>query len=749
VTRHTDSGHALARETPPPDAEAPHSSTSPVAPRTRPRSASAIAHTIWTRAVVENASSRAAYLVAFVLGAAFALRVFGLPFLLGTSDFWSYPPGDTNTQLTGYHFFVRDSWHWPLLRTTLVGPPQGMNVLTVDVIPIVALPAKLWSTATGHVANIYGLWMLSCYMLQATFATRLVRALGERSLFGAVIGSTIALSTYAFILRFFHEGLCAHFTLLWALALYFELAEEWHPWRAARSLSIVMIIALLCHPYLAAMTCAITAATVFRIRPHFNRETASRVAVLGISLALLVATGVACGHISGTVMNSQSSGYGLASLNLVAPFLPFPHYSAIWPGAPYAQEATGLQWDGAFFLGFGVLALIALHLAVSGRPILRFARAHAILLAAFLALTIYALSNQIHLSKTVLFTWPIPKQLLWLTGQFRSTGRLFWPVGYFIIIAVPTFTLLRFRRPVGVALAAICALVQVYDATTCIGIVERSTALPAPHWLDWAEWQPAIAAHARVRQLPSYDCDTTLGNTRIGFESREIQFMTALAGRAINGIRTARPSVNCKEEEQAIVQPIDEPDTLTLYPRVRGWHDRPACIAASTFRACSTLLERDSTLLAKTRLVNLPPYELGQIAYFFEPGDYPRLGFNYLYPDWGFFTGDRICTAGADARIELKVTTPKSSDYELGMNLIATFSVTEITTKLHVLAGDVEVGMITLTNPDDNDPKTDRIVRFSPDLAPNGEVRLTLRVEGEERLPPYRPTVGIYRFWLR
>lgn len=704
----------------------------------------------YTRICSVPCTSRSAYLLAAGIGAALATHVFGWSFVLGTSSYWSFPPGDTNMQLAGYQYFVRDSWHWPLLRTTLISGPEGINVLQLDTIPIVAIIGKLWNRVTGQITNLYGAWMVLCYALQGVFAARLIRAMGERTLIGAVVASILALTAPAFLLRFYRQGLCAQFLTLWALALYFELGQSWNARRAVASFATVLVGALLCHPYLAAMSLPIVVATLLRgaLRRSL-RDVLTRLALLPVIIGAVVLTALATGHISSSVFKGQSDGYGGASLNLVSPFVPLPGRSMLWSEAPNIQEATGLQWDGAFFLGFGALALLLVHLLVSGRRLLEHAREHAALLVFLLGLTVYAVSNRVYFSTTLVTSWSIPTPLLWVTSQFRSTGRIFWPVGYFILIATIALTLKRFDRALGVALAAACAMVHLLDARPCMDVVGNNTAAPWTRWLDWSEWQPVIAAHTLVRQIPSFDCDASLGLTRVGFESREVQFMAALVGRPINGMRTARPSANCAEEQRRYAASIDEPGVLTLHPRVRGWQKRPSCIAASTFFACSDLLERDPSLLRTARADLTPSYALGSVIDFDSPGDPSHIGFSYLDSEWGLYTGDRIFTGANDAHLRLRVSPEKPTDYDLVLHMEATFAPTQTATTLHVLARDVEIGSLTFT-PQDNAILTERSLRLPSSLVPGGEVRLTFRVDGRDEKEPSRgPTVALYRFSLR
>lgn len=707
--------------------------------------------------VAVNGIDRRGYVVGAGLGAALALYVFGLPFILGTSAFWSYPVGDANMQLTGYRYFVTDAWHWPLLKTTLIGEPEGVNILQLDAIPLVAIAGKIWHGLSGRTVNLYGLWMLCCYALQGVLAVRLARAMGERGAIATLATSVVALSAPAFLLRFYHEGLCAHFVVLWALALHFELGREWEPRRATRSLASVSIIALLCHPYLAAMVLPIVVATLLRGSLRRTRsENVARAIVLLAIAGVLILCGIVTGHISGSVLATLSSDYGKASLNVLAPLVPLPGHSVLWKEIPPdLQEATGLQWDGAFFLGFGVLALLSIHVVTSARQLVAHVREHAVLVTCFAALTLYAFSNRIYFSTKLIATYPIPGPLQWVANQFRSTGRMFWPVGYFILIATVIFTLRRFRRAFAVGSACVIAAVHALEAGPSIAVVQRNTREPWATYLDWDEWRAAIHAHTRVRQIPSFACTGVFGLSRWGYEAREVQFIAAIEGRPINGVRMARgsPDAYCERELATYGEVRDEDDVLSLFPRAQAAKSSSSCIPIDSFYACSGRLLRDPSLLATTRLDPSPVYALGTQIDFLP--DRPLAGTLYLDSDWGPYEGERIWTGTRDAKLRLRVSPEKSDDYEVVLNAEAALAPSHPSATVHVLSRDVELGTFVFTV-EDNDTRTPRVVKLPRSLAPGGEVHLAFRVDA-----PILPTdhgvvgprsrvgVALHRVWVR
>lgn len=187
--------------------------------------------------------------VAGLIGAVTALRAFGLSYVLGNGPFWSWPAGDAAMMLTGWNYFIHDQWHWPLALTLGRDPPQGINLLYLDAIPVVAFVGKLLRPILGTEWHPYGLWHGLLYVLQAIFAALVARRLGLRSLASGVSLALLALSTHVFLLRFYHEGLNGHFVLLWALLSYFRMSVSRSAVSQGLEWSACVGVAVLLHPY--------------------------------------------------------------------------------------------------------------------------------------------------------------------------------------------------------------------------------------------------------------------------------------------------------------------------------------------------------------------------------------------------------------------------------------------------------------------------------------------------------------------
>lgn len=88
--------------------------------------------------------------------------------------------GDPAEYLTAQRYFLGDSWHWPLLHTTLLNRPEGVNVAFADAIPIILLPSKLLRHWLPSQPNLLPTWMFLVRTLQPVAAVFALHATGER-----------------------------------------------------------------------------------------------------------------------------------------------------------------------------------------------------------------------------------------------------------------------------------------------------------------------------------------------------------------------------------------------------------------------------------------------------------------------------------------------------------------------------------------------------------------------------------------
>lgn len=542
---------------------------------------------------------RLAYGGALLLGALLSLWCFPAAVLAGrlpVVDLTAAP--DFQQHVVGQLYVLAQPWRWAMLVAPRLDAPFGTNVALTDSIPFELLLLRLLHPLLPGLRQGIGPFLALCWLLQPACAVFALRSAGERRLLPALAAALLAACLPTFLGRMAHAALCAHWIVLLAIGLHFralrpaDRASAW--WLAG-----LTVLALLVQPYLMVMVAALLAAVPLTrlVRDRAWRAWAPPLLPGAAALLALAALGRQFGYSGG---RSEGHGFGLYSMNLASPF--WPARSSLFPGMTEAAiDATGGQYEGYQYLGAGLLLLLLLLLATStGRRLAAaLPRRHAGLLLMAAGLTLLAVSNQAYFLHLRLFgTRLVPPG----GEQLRSSGRMFWPVAYLLLLAAVSGTCRAWPR-LWPALLVASTLLQWADTGTLRRIdwtmqhALQGPATPADRRID------AILASARtVAFQPRLECD--MGAWR---QDMHLIYLAAARDLPVNTMYTARASgpTACHPEADR-PRPLP-PGTLLVLPgpgrigRAQAWADRGA--------ACGLL---DDLVLcapgaAPDGLVPLPP----------------------------------------------------------------------------------------------------------------------------------------------
>lgn len=624
-------------------------------------------------ALWEPRSSGVLYAVSALLGLAYAVWLIDAGFLLGTGEYWQTIVGDPAQHVAGYYYFVQDKWRFPIFLTKNYGFPDGVNIIFTDSVPIVSLLAKVLHGLLPDGFNVFGPWLVACYVLQGVGITSLVIALGNRSLAIAAAATLLALSLPEFLVRVQLASLLAQFLLTFALALYFHLARGPRRGPALWWFSVLLLSALLIHPYLFAMVFAILAAAVGQRVLDDPRWWRPALAYGVAVAAALVATMYVTGYIGSGAERGSPSEFGTrdTSLDVLAPVL--PESSALMPwGGPIANFGA----DYFNYLGLGVLLLVAVHLVASWRAILEGARRHPVLCLLLVGFTVFAVSNTIRVAGTEVFSIRIPHAIHWLISQFRASARFFWPVSYMILAGVVVLTAQRFRRPVAALLLAGAVVLQLLDTAPVRATVYRYSlgADNSRTLLDRATWEFLVSKHGAVQLLPSFPC-RSWEEQDLREIDEALQLLAAKSNRPMNSLyisgNRARSTKDCAEERDNVIGLQPGPRELyvffsdhyapTVANRLFGAGD---CRQFKQGYACTRLwsaLERTREIPGFTPAPSSIGYRLGSTIDFRSGGnsrDY--LAGGWLLPEPA---GSRL--DGPNAYLELRLDQPAETALNL------------------------------------------------------------------------------------
>lgn len=447
------------------------------------------------------------YSFAIACGALFVTAYFPLRVALGLDTPDSLLMGDVAMNVVGQRYFVGDAWHWPIFVTTLLEPPQGVNIALTDSIPLAALAAKLLSPLLPHPVTFVHAWLALCYILQPAAAVFALRGTGERRLLPAAAAAIMAICLPTLLFRAGHIALCSHFLLLTALGLYLRIQNDARP-RPVATTSL-LTATLLIHPYLLVMVAALLAAAPLSLL--LRRNAAWRPVAIsllpGFVLPILLAWLLGYGG------ESPGGGFGLASMNLLSPVYPAFSFlmQDVLPGLDKPLDATGFQYEGYQYLGAGLLLLLAttsmLTLRSQWADLLR---RHAGLVLICLALTLFALSSSIYLGQKLLVsTGNVPAIL----HHLRASGRFFWPVAYVLLIGSIAVLLRSVSYRAALCILAAATFLQFEDTKLLRRSVAGHTSLAVPEFVDRARLGTLVAGRDRLTIWPTTACGTMVSLT--------------------------------------------------------------------------------------------------------------------------------------------------------------------------------------------------------------------------------------------
>jgi hypothetical protein len=352
------------------------------------------------------------------------------PFALG----WLFAGGhDPSANFIGWHMLRSSPWEWPPGAVPALGHPVGTSVALTDSIPAVAVILKMFHGLLPPIFQYFGLWLLSCFVLQGVFGALLV-GMATRSVAQRVLGATLFVLAPVVAHRLGHMALCAHWLLLAALWLHRRHALA-APARALHFASWVVLVTMAAgtHPYLTVMVLAVAAATsVVWLGPG------PWAAVLpAAAIGVLVSVAGIVWWLGGYFIVPDSgalsvAGFGVLSMNALAPLIPDP--GALTFGRVPWSTAHHEQHEGFSYMGLGVLLVlgVAAVLLLRRRPRVPSAANLALGLACA-GLTLFALSPVVTVGSATMLHYPSS----WWgpLSTFRASGRMFWPVLYALTFA--------------------------------------------------------------------------------------------------------------------------------------------------------------------------------------------------------------------------------------------------------------------------------------------------------------------------
>lgn len=482
--------------------------------------------------------------------------------------------GDPAQHYLGWQFFRSEPWQWPPGRIQRFGLPDGTSLVFTDAIPLLALLIKPVSTWLPTEFQYFGLWMLSCFILNGYFGLRLLSRFTENRKLRLVAACFFIVSPPLLLRGYGHESLMAQWLILASMETYLSTWtwQRWLLWSA---------LAALCHPYLLVMVmavaCASASVTLFIDRSHTVTSLIRQAA--GISAVLIVLMGLA-GYFSGP-KQLAAEGYGFYSMNvlsLVDPLLGWSRFIRQRPIHPdYSVLGNFGQYEGFLYLGAGMLLLGCMALAVllASPQSVKATRRWWPLIAVAALFWVLALSNRVMFSDTHLFTLPLPDVLFNALSVFRASGRFGWIAFYTLNLIILISIIRRLPAHSALAVLTVALALQIGDQSAKYKefrqFIQQRTTWQTP--LQSALWASFATKAKQLIIIPPHP------------PMQEIYLPFAqLASRYLLGTNAAHLAHNAagetdtygKETVSRLAEGRYNPETLYVFPRPEGLAFVPA-----------------------------------------------------------------------------------------------------------------------------------------------------------------------------
>ena len=373
------------------------------------------------------------FLLGLVVLTVFQLK-FGLSILLPSNDAWLYGYGSD---------MLPDICTWEYYRYSPLSEgawctfkgyahPQVTGIGNTNIVPLIGMPLKLFNQWLPEHFQYFGIFLFTCYILQAWFADRLLAVLKLPVGYWRFSAVVITILAAPFLDRFNHLALCAHWLILAALATFF--ASGLSRTKALARYTALSFASVLIHPYLILFPLMVAFANgLQRMKQHWT----SVFIFPTLSIAGILLGAYLSGIFSLSMGSSNAGGFGEYSSNL----------NTFWNNIGKTNFAAlnlptrfDGQYEGYAYLGAGVLVLW-ITLLVQKRfyqSLFHKIRQYWPLMIVLVFALGYACAFMITINKLTLFD-PHLERHQYLYNKlsiFRSSGRYIW-LPYYIILLVP------------------------------------------------------------------------------------------------------------------------------------------------------------------------------------------------------------------------------------------------------------------------------------------------------------------------
>ena len=411
------------------------------------------------------------------------IKKYSLPILLGVATFFlvvgpkpldpsniNWLAGwDPSQEYFGWAIFRNGPWLFPIGLNPNYGMEFSSSIVYSDSLPILALLFKLLSPILPNTFQYLGLWNLTCFILQAIFAWKLISLFTkERWLLFFATGLFIFAPPFLWKVNS-SNSLISQFLIIWALYLIFKpkTSKNFYWWL------LLLIFAEAIHFYIFVMVFVLWISNLLD-ELFFHKSTTLKIVAKEFLFSLLwiFIVGWQVGYFEVGTSSTATGNYGLGATNVLALFDAngWSYLLGDIRQTPfnYGQENIILnKIEGFNYLGLGLIialiAALATFLIKPSFPLYVFKKYLFFILALF-GLSALAISNQVSIGPYN-FSFELPASIINFASMFRASGRMFWPIFYTIVFLFILLVIKTYPKRFAIPLLAICFIIQAIDTS--------------------------------------------------------------------------------------------------------------------------------------------------------------------------------------------------------------------------------------------------------------------------------------------
>ena len=382
--------------------------------------------------------------------------------------------GDPNQEYLGWEFFRQAPWSLPIGKNPYFGMDASTSIVYSDSIPLLAIFFKIARSYLSEPFQYFGLWSLLCFILQGVVVWQLI-GIFIKSLKDKILATFLLSFLPFFLFRLGYQSyMLGHFLIISAIYLNIQNQHKRYKyfWIALLSLSISINFYLFTCVF--ALWVANTADRALISKTLTLKEAFNYIC---ISLCILALIAWQLGYFLTSSSSIATNMYGAvgANLNLIGLIDPsgwssvfewlFPKFGG------YGKERI----ETFYFAGMGILLLLPFSLFCAFKEkkiILEKIKRYPFLITALGLLTCFAITNNIQFGSYQI-SIPLPSIFLKAASSLRSSGRMFLPAIYCLILLEIYLLHLHLKKPVVTALLLIACVIQVYDTKSGWGKIKN------------------------------------------------------------------------------------------------------------------------------------------------------------------------------------------------------------------------------------------------------------------------------------